>query len=114
MEQLLAHLVGDYVIQNDWMASNKTKNSKICLIHAVTYGLSFLLLTQSLIVLSIIVGTHFLIDRYRLALRLTQIKNWNWSETGFPNDRPAFITVWVTILVDNTLHLLINYLSLKL
>ena len=114
MDQLLAHLFGDYVIQNDWMASNKTQSSKVCLIHAVTYGIPFLFLTRSLVVLLISVATQFVIGRWRLALQLVRLKNWNWSDTGFPGDRPVFLTVWITILVDNAIHLLINYLALKL
>ena len=45
MEQLLAHLVGDYIFQSHDMAVNKTKNSYWALYHATTYTLPFLLLT---------------------------------------------------------------------
>jgi hypothetical protein len=113
MHWIYAHLIGDYLIQNDWMATNKTKHSGACLIHAALYTLPFIALTQGPPPLLAIAGTHFVIDRWRLALRLVQLKNWNWSPTGFPGDRPPFLTVWVTILVDNTLHLLINYLVLR-
>jgi hypothetical protein len=39
--QLLAHLVGDYLLQSDWMANNKTKRSWPALVHALLYSLCF-------------------------------------------------------------------------
>lgn len=41
MTQLLAHLVGCFVIQSDWMANNKTKSSWPCLLHCLLYALCF-------------------------------------------------------------------------
>ncbi|MDX3509165.1 DUF3307 domain-containing protein [Streptomyces caniscabiei] len=67
---LLAHLAGDYLIQSDWMANEKTK--------------------------------HFLAPR----------SYWHpWSEcsaTGYHQDRPAWLAVWLMIIADNTIHLVIN------
>src|SRR5678815_493843 len=40
--QLIAHAVGDYIFQSDWMANNKTKRSWPAAIHATTYAVSFL------------------------------------------------------------------------
>lgn len=114
MEQLLAHLWGDYVIQNDWMANNKTKSTVVCLIHVLTYTVPFLFLTLDWRKLAAIALTHFLIDRFRLALWIVKVKNWTWTNTGFPTSTPDYISFWVTILVDNTIHLTINYLLLKL
>ena len=113
MPQLLAHLWGDYFIQNDWMASNKTKSSWICLIHALSYVIPFLFLTLDWRALSAIAFTHFLIDRFTLANRAVKIKNWTWTNSGFPEVTPAYISFWVTVLVDNTFHLTINFFALK-
>lgn len=41
MPQLLAHLFGDYILQSDWMANNKTKWSWPALVHALLYSLCF-------------------------------------------------------------------------
>lgn len=38
-DQIVAHMVGDYIIQSDWMATEKTKRSAVAAIHAVTYTL---------------------------------------------------------------------------
>jgi hypothetical protein len=121
-EIALAHLVGDYLLQSHWMATEKTKRWWPALVHAVTYGLPFLLVTQSPWALLVIVGTHAVIDRYRLARHLIWAKNFvaprgfnpPWarcSKTGYPDTDPAWLTVWLMIAADNTLHLLINVVA---
>jgi hypothetical protein len=116
---LLAHLAGDYLIQSDWMANEKTKRWLPAWAHAVTYGLPYLLVTQSPLALAVIVVTHAVIDHYRLARHVAWAKNflaprswWHpWAEcsaTGYHKDRPAWLTVWLMIIADNTIHLAIN------
>lgn len=121
-DQLLLHAIGDYVIQSDWMATEKTKRSLAALIHVVTYVLPFLLLTTSPAALAVIAGTHFVIDRWRLARFVCWTKNWPWpgrrpwSEcvgTGYPSDRPPWLTTWLMIIADNTMHVIINGAALK-
>lgn len=121
---LLAHLVGDYVIQSHWMATEKTKRWWPAAAHAVTYGLPFLFVTHSPLALAVIVGTHAVIDRYRLARYVVWAKNQvgpashrpPWAQTastGYPADAPAWLAVWLLIIADNTLHLGINYASVR-
>lgn len=74
---ILAHLWGDYALQNHVMANRKLVSSKWAAIHAACYTLPFLLLMVSPhpriylpwnpLALAIISGTHFVIDRYKLA-----------------------------------------------
>lgn len=123
-DQILAHLVGDYLLQSDWMAQEKTKRTVAALAHALCYTLPFVLLTQSPVALGLISGTHFVIDRWRLARYVCWAKNWlappegrpaPWSQcqaTGYSPDRPPWLSVWLLIIADNTLHLLCNGLSL--
>ena len=67
-DQILAHLVGDYLLQSNWMAREKTRQSLAAAVHAVTYTTPFAyLVSESLVARSIIAGTHFLIGRFRLA-----------------------------------------------
>lgn len=113
MIQLLAHLWGDYIIQSHWMAANKTKISWICGLHAVTYGLPFLFLTLSWKALLMIVITHFFIDRFRLASWIPRFWNNKYEGDPYPDGTPAYISFWVIILIDNTLHMTINYFALK-
>ena len=113
---ILAHLVGDYLIQTDWMATEKVKRWWPAVVHGVTYALPFLLITQSAVALLVIAGTHIIIDRYRLAKHLVWAKNQLApkshrpppTDTGMSPDRPAWLATWLLIIADNTLHLLIN------
>jgi hypothetical protein len=116
-DQFVAHLVGDYIIQSDWMANEKTKRSLAAAIHAVTYTLPFLLITRNPLALAIIAGTHFVIDRWRLARFVIWLKERPWpgslplsqmGPTGYPADKPAWLAVWLLIIADNTLHLICN------
>jgi hypothetical protein len=42
MTEFLAHAVGDYIIQSDWMAAEKTQRHGPALAHAATYAACFL------------------------------------------------------------------------
>jgi hypothetical protein len=121
-DQLLCHALGDYVLQSDWMANTKTKKSVACLVHVVTYALPFLLLRPSLLALAVIVGTHFVIDRWRLARYVCWAKNFlgpgnrPWKEcaaTGYPPDRPPWMSVWLLIIADNVMHVALNGAALR-
>ncbi len=131
MEQLILHLFGDYVSQSHWMATRKTASTWAAFCHATVYSLPFLLLGPSLRAFFVIWFTHLLIDRFRLARYVVLAKNavlgdlWtegdfdskvyfqNREATGFHKDVPAWLAVWLLIVVDNTMHLAINYASLR-
>lgn len=123
-DQLLAHMIGDYVIQSDYMANEKTKNSLVCLMHVITYAIPFAFITQSVPALIVIAGTHFLIDRWKIARHVCWFKNlfspflWRhpWSEcssTGYHRDRPPWMNVWLLIIVDNCMHVVCNGLAIR-
>ncbi|OMB79302.1 DUF3307 domain-containing protein [Mycolicibacterium conceptionense] len=112
----LAHMVGDYLIQSDWMAQEKTKRWWPAIAHALTYGLPFLFITQSVLALAVIVGTHAVIDHYRLARHVVWFKNQlaprafrpPHTATGYAQESPAWLSVWLLIIADNVLHMLFN------
>jgi hypothetical protein len=121
MPQLLLHLIGDYLTQSDWMAVRKTSSTWAAFCHATVYSLPFLLI-GSWPAVGLIWSTHLLIDRFRLARYVVFIKNfmgWPWpswndcSVTGYPSARPNWLTIWLLIIADNTLHLTINYCALR-
>lgn len=120
-DQLLAHAIGDYILQSDWMAEGKTKSDTIAMIHALAYSLPFLFFNPSAPALGVIFATHAIIDRYRLARYVVWAKNWlgpnrPWSEcsaTGYPPSKPAFLSVWLLIIADNIMHVTINALALR-
>ncbi len=122
MEQLILHLVGDYVTQTDWMAKKKLESFAVALLHAGVYALPFLLITSSALALATIFVSHAVVDHFRLARYLIFAKNWTtdrglqWADcaaTGFHKDTPAWLAVWLLIAVDNTTHLAINYAALR-
>lgn len=114
---IVCHLVGDYVIQSDKMATAKTSQSLWAALHALSYAIPFLLVTQNPMAFMFIIGTHFVIDRWRLARFVCWGKNAiggsyaPWSEcsaTGYHKDRPPWLAVWLLIIADNTMHLCCN------
>lgn len=118
MLQGILHLIGDYLLQNDWMAENKgkytAKGYMACLVHCALYTLPFALVYQSLHVEIIVFLSHFLIDKYKLAIYWIRLKNWYWSgdNFGYAEDKPKWMSVWLLIIVDNTLHLICNYVAI--
>ena len=123
-DQILAHLIGDYLLQSDWMANEKTKRNIAALGHVLCYSLPFLFFRPSLVAWAFIVATHFVIDRWRLARYVVFAKNFvaprgvwpAWSRcrsTGYDESRPAFLAVWLLIIADNTMHLLCNGAALR-
>lgn len=120
MIQLVLHLVGDYITQSDWMANSKTKGSFAALVHATIYSLPFLFIGPLRAVLVIWVS-HFFVDRFRLARYVVFAKNFMgypfpaWDDcrkTGYPSARPDWMSVWLMIIADNTIHLISNMAAL--
>lgn len=142
MGEILAHLVGDYLFQNHWMATKKVTSWVPAAVHATVYTLPFLLLTQSVPALFVIWSTHLIIDRFRLVTYWADF--WGVGKTGnltiwfartFGGDgrlitigdeqfvptrwgpldikvSPPFIAAPLLWLSDNTMHLLINHAAL--
>lgn len=125
VSQIICHLIGDYIIQSDWMAVKKTESWFPAVVHGLTYTLPFLFIGISADQFAIIAGTHMVIDRFRLARYVVWIKNYLAPKkfqtppfdvckaTGYPPDRPVWLTVWLMIIADNTIHLTINYFVLR-
>lgn len=122
-DQLLAHMIGDYILQSHQMAESKTKSSWAALAHVTFYSLPFFWFEPSGPAYLAIVITHFLIDRFRLARYVVFAKNnflatdeSRWCEcqaTGYPERTPAWLSVWLLIIADNVLHVICNGIALK-
>lgn len=131
-DQLVAHAVGDYVLQSDWMANAKTQRTWLGFsaagLHGFTYMIPFLVLMYaqvstgtSILGLAIMMCSHVLIDHWRLARYVNWFKNLMgsvhpWSEcktTGYHSTRPPWLAVWLMIITDNIMHVLINAACLK-
>ena len=99
MNIYLAHLIGDYLMQNDWMALNKKKNTWACLAHVVTYMIPFLLTPLAIWQILLIGLQHYLIDRTQFVMWFMKVKGSEKFATG-----PC--SPWSIIVVDNILHIL--------
>jgi hypothetical protein len=121
MDPIIAHAIGDYVVQSDWMAAEKTRRHGPALAHAATYAACFLPLTRDWRALAVIGGTHFVIDRWRLAKHVGWAKNQlaprayrpPHTATGYSPDKPDWMAVWLLIITDNTMHVVINRWALR-
>lgn len=124
-DQLLAHLTGDYLLQTDWMAQEKTRRWLPAVVHGVTYALPFVVLTRSPARLAAIAASHTVIDRYRLAKHLVWAKEQVLTPTshcyptseagpyGYHTDKPEWMAFWLMVAVDNLAHVVINKLVLN-
>lgn len=98
MEQFILHLIGDYLVQNDWMALNKKKMTWLgelaCQIHCISYSLPFLFITSWQAVL-VIYLSHYLLDKTNIVGWFLAIRNgvFNVENFGFGKERPFAITI---------------------
>jgi hypothetical protein len=104
---LTSHLLGDWVAQSDWQATNKTRSWAALAAHVAGYHLVMGLLLllpvlrdgwpagKALAVLAVSAATHALIDRRWPVRALLRVAG-----------SPGFATVeWGVIAVDQALHL---------
>ena len=99
MHWIYAHLIGDYLIQTDWMAQGKKKSSWICTVHVVTYMLPFLFCGFQEWQLAVIAVEHFIQDR-------TNIVVWLMNFKGSADFAKPPMAPWSIIVTDNILHIL--------
>lgn len=132
---MLGHFVGDYLLQNQWMATEKSQPGKrghiACTIHVFLYTLAVALFSGiwSLPFLALIAIPHWLIDRWSLATYILKWKNGYtmhevWKEAPLcarPTPNELQQNVWkvafaapVYILNDNTMHFVCLWLTAKL
>jgi len=119
MTYLIGHLVGDYLLQNDWMALNKKtftlKGWLACSIHCLLYTLAVCLFTgwwDARFLLVFI--THFALDK---TMVVVYYMNFTGSFKRIISDKNNPSAIWAYAIVDNTFHLvtlfLINLITLK-
>lgn len=122
---LFGHLIGDYFLQNRWMAMKKGGATWPAIVHCVLYTIAICCFTQFNYEWFLFVSiTHFLVDRFSLAdhyLRLIGSRSLhdfmingqndipeNYNKENYHALRGAF-TALVYLITDNTLHLLSMY-----
>ncbi len=122
MHELILHLIGDYLLQTEQMAVRKTRSWFWAILHALVYSLPFLIVIHHWEAWAVIFGTHAVIDRFRLANHVCRFKNVFWFgpgkpeqelESGYAKATPEHVRFWLVVIIDNTLHLIINHLALR-
>lgn len=108
IDALIGHLVGDYLLQNDYLAANKKTNSWVCLQHCLIWTLCVMLFSgwHQWWVFAFLLGTHFTQDRTAI---ISKWMDWN-GQHGF---RTGICSPWSVIVVDNVWHLLAIWLVSK-
>lgn len=97
---LVAHFIGDYLLQNDWMALNKKKSNIVCSIHVALYILPWLFTAVTPLQFALIALQHWLQDR-------TSFISWYCRTMGsFQLELTKDSLPWGHFIVDNIFHIL--------
>lgn len=105
---VVGHLVGDYILQNDYIARYKKTNSWVCAGHCFWWALAVMIFSgqgyphnelKAFIVFSILFITHFIQDRTNL-VKVWMIKISHQELFAQPPMAP-----WSIIVVDNVWHI---------
>jgi len=99
MHWIYAHLIGDYILQNDWMAANKKKHWLPALVHVLTYMIPFLFTAFPWWALVLIAAQHFVLDKTNIVL-------WFMRAKGSAQFTEPPYGPWSVCIVDNILHIL--------
>ncbi len=102
----LGHMVGDFLLQNDWMAQNKKKDYWICAIHSMIWALTvcFFIGRVEFWFINFLYLSHYVIDSTNLVpcyMRLVGQKDFMIGPCA----------PWSIIVVDNTFHLLTIWIA---
>jgi hypothetical protein len=97
---IIGHLVGDYLIQNDWMALNKKKKTLNCAVHVTlwTAAVCFFAGWWTVPAVALLWVTHFIQDR-------TTIINGFMNLIGQKQFASGPCAPWSIIVVDNVWHI---------
>lgn len=103
---IIGHLVGDYLLQNDWMALNKKFSVAICAVHAALWTLSVGLFSGWLFLQNgkgALIG--FLLFMSHLIQDHTDIVAYWMDIIGQYRFRTGPCAPWSFIVVDNVWHI---------
>jgi Protein of unknown function (DUF3307) len=108
-DAVLGHLVGDYILQNDWQASGKKRSSPICAVHCLLWTSSVCLFgwIANPWAIAWLFVSHFVIDRWGFI-------KWWMLHVGQGKFADPPMSPWSMIVVDNVFHLLTIWVAIKL
>lgn len=123
-ELLLGHLVGDYLVQNEWMAQNKAKNTAIgwlaATVHCIIYTLAVCLIMWNWTPIWIVAVffSHFFIDKFALGYiylkYLKGLDTYAYKSVQQYNELRAGFNAVIYTVTDNTMHLLLMWGAYKI
>lgn len=105
---IFAHLIGDYLFQNDWMAQNKEGGFLPCFVHCMIYTLCGFLVVSVQGARwpswswAVVFSTHMAVDYTGFAKH--QFMDW-MDQTDFRKHMGP----WSSIIIDNVIHLLVYF-----
>ncbi len=112
MNPFVSHLVGDFILQNEWMAVNKKRSSFACLVHVLVYLIPFLLCNLQWWQIVLIGIQHFIQDRTEFVLwwmhKWKRINSEKGHGVALFVDQ-AFHIVWIELVIligENSLSFL--------
>lgn len=107
---IIGHLVGDYLLQNDWMALNKKKadpyGNFACVVHCGIWSMCVLVFSgwyharPLSLLCAILFFTHYIQDRTQI------VKFWMTKINRQPEFVKPPMAPWSIIVVDNVWHIL--------
>lgn len=106
---LIGHLIGDYLLQNDWMALNKKKFYIPAILHCLVYSLTIVVCSNmfSIYFFLTIFISHFVLDKYDFLVKwFTLIRPATFIKVDDDYKPLAYI---IYIVTDNGIHLIGNY-----
>jgi hypothetical protein len=97
---IVGHMVGDYLLQNDWLATGKKRSTPICALHCLIWTACVICFAQwwSATAAIFLFSTHFAQDR-------TQVIGWYMRLMRQRAFATAPLAPWSIIVVDNAWHL---------
>lgn len=106
---LVAHFIGDWIIQTSWMAAEKSKNFLALLTHVVTYhvftfGALYLVgidLVDALWATLFLAVTHAFLDNRRFEI---------WWIRKIKKSKDEEIPMWLLIGVDQSFHFVLFFI----
>jgi hypothetical protein len=118
MDYLIGHLLGDFILQNDWQAMHKKARSLrgwiACLVHCLLYTAIVCACTGwwswQLIVLVFL--SHFPIDKTYVVARYMKVAGC-FRRIIMDDKVDMHHKVWAYMIVDNTVHLTLLWLIAK-
>lgn len=99
MHWLLAHFIGDFLLQNDWMSNKKKTSGFVCVIHCLCYIFPFLFTDLNAGQLVLIFIQHYTQDMSNFVVWFMKLKG--SSEFINPPLGP-----WSIIVIDNIFHII--------